>query len=41
MSPDDPLVRVRYVDLTRLNSWVEERPDLFEAGLGGTGVRYT
>jgi aldehyde:ferredoxin oxidoreductase len=38
MLPDDPLVRVRYVDLTRLKSWVEERPDLFEAGLGGTGV---
>jgi aldehyde:ferredoxin oxidoreductase len=36
--PKDPLYRVRYVDLTRRRSWVEERPDLFEAGLGGTGV---
>ncbi len=38
MLPNDPLVRVRYVDLTRLRSWVEDRPDLFEASIGGTGV---
>jgi aldehyde:ferredoxin oxidoreductase len=38
MLQDDPLARVRYVDLTRLSTWVEERPDLFEAGLGGPGV---
>mgnify|MGYP000240563440 CR=1 FL=1 len=36
--PKDPLCRVRYIDLTRRRSWVEESPDLFEAGLGGTGV---
>jgi aldehyde:ferredoxin oxidoreductase len=34
----DPLCRVCYIDLTRRRSWVEERTDLFEAGLGGTGV---
>ena len=38
MLPNDPLVRVRYVDLTRLRTWVEERPDLFGSGMGGTGV---
>ena len=38
MLPDDPLRRVLYIDLTRRRSWVKERPDLFEAGLGGTGV---
>jgi aldehyde:ferredoxin oxidoreductase len=38
MLPDDPLRRVLYIDLTRRRSWVQERADLFEAGLGGTGV---
>lgn len=38
MLPDDPLRRVLYIDLTRRRSWTEERADLFEAGLGGTGV---
>jgi aldehyde:ferredoxin oxidoreductase len=38
MLPNDPIVRVRYVDLTRLRSWVEERPDLFGEGLGGAGA---
>ena len=38
MLPDDPLRRVLYVDLTRRRSWVQERADLFEAALGGTGV---
>jgi aldehyde:ferredoxin oxidoreductase len=38
MLPNDPLIRVRYIDLTRLRSWVEERPDLFETNMGGTGV---
>lgn len=36
--PADPLRRVLYIDLSRLRSWVEERPDLFEAWLGGSGV---
>jgi aldehyde:ferredoxin oxidoreductase len=34
----DPLSRVLYIDLSRRRSAVEERPDLFEAGLGGSGV---
>ncbi len=38
MLRDDPLPRVLYVDLTRRRSWVQERQDLFEQGLGGTGV---
>ncbi len=38
MLPDDPLRRVLYIDLTRRRSWVQERPDLFEASLGGTGA---
>jgi aldehyde:ferredoxin oxidoreductase len=38
MLPSDPLVRVRYVDLNRLRTWVEDRPDLFEESMGGTGV---
>lgn len=32
------LHRVLYIDLNRLTYKVTERPDLFEAGLGGTGV---
>lgn len=38
MLKDDPLRRVLYVDLSRRRFWVEGRPDLFEAGLGGAGV---
>jgi aldehyde:ferredoxin oxidoreductase len=38
MLPNDPLRRVLYIDLTHRKSWVAERPDLFEASLGGTGV---
>jgi aldehyde:ferredoxin oxidoreductase len=38
MLPDDPLQRVLYVDLSRLRSWVENRPQLFQEGLGGSGV---
>lgn len=38
MYPNDPLKRVLYVDLTRRRSWVEERPELFEEGLGGAGA---
>ncbi|MEN4042733.1 MAG: aldehyde ferredoxin oxidoreductase family protein [Anaerolineaceae bacterium] len=35
---NDPLTRVLYIDLNRLTSKIEERPDLFKTGLGGTGV---
>ncbi len=38
MLKDDPLRRVLYVDLSRRRFWVEDRPDLFEEGVGGTGV---
>ena len=38
MSRADPLSRVLYVDLSRRRFEVIERPDLFEEGLGGTGV---
>lgn len=34
----DPLNRVLYINLNKLTATVEERPDLFEDGLGGTGV---
>jgi len=36
--PGDPLNRVLYIDLARLSSKVEERPDLFKTTLGGTGA---
>ncbi len=36
--PHDPLSRVLYIDLTRKKYWVEDRADLFEKYLGGTGV---
>jgi len=38
MLSQDPLSRVLYIDLSRREFHVEHRPDLFEAGLGGTGV---
>ncbi len=38
MFPEDPLKRVLYIDLSRRRSWIEERPELFEEGLGGAGV---
>ncbi len=38
MLPNDPLARVLYIDLTRRSFSVKERPELFEAGLGGAGV---
>ena len=38
MLPDDPLARVLYVDLSKRAARVEKRPDLFEKGVGGTGV---
>jgi aldehyde:ferredoxin oxidoreductase len=38
MLKGDPLRRVLYVDLSRRRSWGEERVDLFEESVGGTGV---
>ena len=38
MLKNDPLSRVLIIDLSRRRSSVEERPDLFEADLGGTGA---
>jgi aldehyde:ferredoxin oxidoreductase len=38
MLKNDPLSRVLYIDLSRRRFSVEERPELFEAGLGGTGA---
>ncbi|RLI29701.1 MAG: aldehyde:ferredoxin oxidoreductase [Candidatus Hecatellales archaeon] len=36
--PGDPISRVLYIDLTRKNFWVRERPELFEKYLGGVGA---
>jgi aldehyde:ferredoxin oxidoreductase len=38
MHRDDPLRHVLTIDLTRRRSWVDERRELFEESLGGTGV---
>lgn len=38
MLKDDPLHRVLTIDLSRRRFFIDERPDLFEASLGGTGV---
>jgi aldehyde:ferredoxin oxidoreductase len=38
MLKDDPLARVLTIDLARRTYSVEERPELFEAGLGGAGA---
>jgi aldehyde:ferredoxin oxidoreductase len=38
MLPHDPLRRVLIIDLSRRRWRVEERPELFEEGLGGAGV---
>ena len=38
MLPGDPLNRVLYIDLSRLSSSVEERPNLFESALGGSAA---
>ena len=38
MLSSDPLSRVLYVDLAKLRYWVEDRPELFEESLGGSGV---
>jgi len=38
MLKGDPLSRVLYIDLSRRKFWVEDRRDLFEKYIGGTGV---
>jgi aldehyde:ferredoxin oxidoreductase len=38
MFPRDPLPRVLYIDLSSKKYWVEERKELFEEFIGGTGV---
>ena len=38
MLPGDPLNRVLTIDLSRLSSSVEDRPDLFESALGGSAA---
>lgn len=38
MLKGDPLLRVLHVDLSKKHSWVEERAELFEKYIGGTGV---
>src|SRR5512136_2678984 len=38
MLDHDPLARVLYIDLSRRSFSTKPRPDLFEAGLGGTGA---
>ena len=38
MLADDPLAQVLYIDLTRRSFTINPRPDLFEYGLGGSGV---
>ncbi len=38
MLPHDPLHRILYIDLTRRSYKIEDRPDIFEAGLGGSGA---
>ena len=38
MLPNDPLRRVLYIDLSSKKFWVEDRRDIFEEYLGGTGA---
>jgi aldehyde:ferredoxin oxidoreductase len=38
MLPSDPLRRVLYIDLSSKKYWVEDRRDVFEEYLGGTGA---
>ena len=35
---NDPLSRVLYIDLSRRSFSIQNRPELFEAGIGGSGV---
>src|SRR5512143_256252 len=38
MLDNDPLARVMYIDLSRRSFSVKHRPELFETGMGGSGV---
>jgi len=38
MLADDPLAKVLYIDLNKRSFSIQPRPELFEAGLGGSGV---
>src|SRR4030043_335439 len=38
MLKNDPLANILYVDLSKKNFWVDNRQDLFEKYIGGTGV---
>ncbi len=38
LSQSEPLSRVLYLDLSRLRYWVQERPDIFDPGMGGAGA---
>ena len=38
MLANDPLAQVLYIDLSRRSFAIKQRPDLFEAGLGGSGA---
>lgn len=38
MLSNDPLSRVLYIDLSRRSFSIQNRPDLFDAGIGGSGV---
>ena len=38
MLANDPLARVLYIDLSKRSFAIKARPELFEAGMGGTGV---
>ena len=40
MLTNDPLSQVCYVDLSPSELAVKDRPDLFEAGLGGSGAPF-
>ena len=38
LKEEGTISRVLYIDLNRLTSWVQDRSDLFDIALGGTGV---
>ena len=38
MIEGDPIQRILYVDLSRRRYWIEERPELFQKYIGGSGV---
>ncbi len=38
MLKNDPLKRVLYVDLSKRKFWIEDREELFDKSIGGTGV---